>query len=773
MTFTAAPNFSHPDILRQLLADYKVSGELTVLDSYRDQNLLLKTADNRSFVVKISNSAESELELDLQNTAMSLLWGKKLPVSCAVSNRHGLLISKFRAGEQQEFCLRVLTFVPGTFYAQLAVQSHDEKLWRSLGSFVASISNILVDFRHAAAGRYLDWDLAQGYLICQTKKQLLSQENRCLVEYFLKHYHQHTLARLPELPQSIIHGDMNDHNVLVDDDHNISGLIDFGDVVLSHTINELAIACAYALMGLSNPLEALTVIVASYHKQRSLSAVEIEVLYSLIALRLCTTVCNSASAIKNEPDNEYLGISVEPAWRLLRQLQAANVYVVTCQLRIACNLPVASGISSDDIIGYRKKHLGKSLSLSYAQPLKIVRGQGAFLFDESGRAYLDMVNNVCHVGHCHPHVVAAGQAQMGQLNTNTRYLHDNIVSYSKKLLATMPEELSVCMFVNSGSEANELALRLARTFTCSRQLIVVDDAYHGNTTACVEASPYKFNGPGGTGAETYVHTVDLPDSYRGKFQGADTAAAYASVIGERIAEIESAGQSVGAFMCESIQGVAGQIVMPDGYLSQVYPKIRAAGGVCIADEVQVGFGRVGSHMWAFETQNVVPDIVTLGKPMGNGHPLAAVITTQAIAEAFVTGMEFFNTYGGNPVSCAIGEAVLEVIDDEQLQRNALDVGEYLKEKLRELQKRYPVIGDVRGLGLFIGIELVEDQMSKEPAPDNARWLVEFLKENNVLLSIDGRSKNVLKIKPPMVFSHQNADQFLDVMALALESIEHN
>jgi 4-aminobutyrate aminotransferase-like enzyme/Ser/Thr protein kinase RdoA (MazF antagonist) len=774
MTFTAAPDFGHPDILRHLLADYKLSGELTVLDSYRDQNLLLKTADNRFFVVKISNSAESELELDLQNSAMTRLWHKKLPVSRAVSNTHRMLISKFRVDEQKEFCLRVLTFVPGTFYAQLAVCSHDEKLWRSLGDFVACTSNALVDFRHAAAGRYLDWDLAQGYLICQTKKQLLSTENRRLVEYFLKYYHQHTLARLPELPQSIIHGDMNDHNVLVDDDHNIAGLIDFGDVVLSHTINELAIACAYALMGLNNPLEALIVIVASYHEKRPLIAAELEVLYSLIALRLCTTVCNSALAIENEPNNEYLLISVEPARRLLQQLKAANAYSVACKLRIACSLPLVSGMSSDDIISYRKKHLGKSLSLSYAQPLKMVRGQGAFLFDESGRAYLDMVNNVCHVGHCHPHVVAAGQAQMEQLNTNTRYLHDNIVSYSKKLLATMPEALSVCMFVNSGSEANELALRLARTFTDSKQLIVVDDAYHGNTTACVEASPYKFNGPGGKGAETYVHTVDLPDTYRGKFQGvdADVAAAYAWVVGERIAEIESAGQSVGAFMCESVHGVAGQIVMPDGYLGHVYPKIRAAGGVCIADEVQVGFGRVGSHMWAFETQNVVPDIVTLGKPMGNGHPLAAVITTQAIAEAFVTGMEFFNTYGGNPVSCAIGEAVLEVIDDEQLQRNALDVGEYLKENLRKLQRRYPVIGDIRGLGLFIGIELVEDKISKEPAPDKAGFLVEFLKENNVLLSIDGRSNNVLKIKPPMVFSRQNADQFLDVMALALESVEH-
>ncbi|MCL4108901.1 UNVERIFIED_CONTAM: hypothetical protein GTU68_008096 [Idotea baltica] len=442
-------------------------------------------------------------------------------------------------------------------------------------------------------------------------------------------------------------------------------------------------------------------------------------------------------------------------------------------LRRVCCLPeLGERRTREEIIRYRKRHLSKSLSLSYAQPLKIVRGEGAFLYDDAGSAYLDMVNNVCHVGHCHPLVVSAGQVQMGLLNTNTRYLHDNIVSYSEKLLATMPDELSVCMFVNSGSEANELALRLARNFTQSKQLIVVDDAYHGNTTACVEASPYKFNGPGGNGAEEYVHTVDLPDTFRGKYREdhVGATAAYAQVVADRIAEIENAGLSMGTFICESVHGVAGQIVMPDGYLAQVYRKVREAGGLCIADEVQVGFGRVGTHMWAFETQNVVPDIVTLGKPIGNGHPLAAVITTPAIADAFVTGMELFNTYGGNPVSCAIGEAVLEVIESEQLQRNALDVGSYLSEKLKILQRKYPVIGDVRGLGLFIGVELVEDIQSREPAPEKASRLVELMKEKHILLSVDGRSNNVVKIKPPMVFSRKNADQFLQGMAFALNNV---
>jgi len=301
---------------------------------------------------------------------------------------------------------------------------------------------------------------------------------------------------------------------------------------------------------------------------------------------------------------------------------------------------------------------------------------------------------------------------------------------------------------------------------------VVDGAYHGNTNACIEASPYKFNGPGGEGAEPYVHVVELPDPYRGKYQGdtIESAKGYSESVKQTIAALAQEGKSPGAFICESLQGVAGQIIMPQGYLSQVYDLVRAAGGVCIADEVQVGFGRVGTHMWAFETQHVVPDIVTLGKPIGNGHPMAAVITTQEIAEAFVTGMEYFNTFGGNPVSCAIGSAVLDVIADEQLQAHALATGAYFQQQLKQLQQTHPLIGDVRGLGLFIGVELVEDRQSKAPATEKTSWLVEFFKDHHILLSTEGAFYNILKIKPPLAFNRDNVDEFIRVLDLGLSEL---
>jgi len=323
------------------------------------------------------------------------------------------------------------------------------------------------------------------------------------------------------------------------------------------------------------------------------------------------------------------------------------------------------------------------------------------------------------------------------------------------------------MLVNSGSEANELAMRLAQCFTGSKQLITVDGAYHGNTAACIAASPYKFNGPGGQGPEPYIHQVKLPDPYRGEFK---TAAGYIDNVAQVVSSVITKGLKPGAFICESLHGVAGQIIMPDGYLKGVYPLIREAGGVCIADEVQVGFGRVGTHMWAFETQDVVPDIVTLGKPIGNGHPMAAVVTTQAIADAFVTGMEFFNTFGGNPVSCAIGSAVLDVIEQQNLQQHALETGEYMRQQLRQLQQQFELIGDVRGLGLFVGVELVEDRATKAPATAKTAELIEFAKAHHVLLSCDGPFANILKIKPPIVFDRNDVDKFISVLDAGLKHL---
>ncbi len=391
-----------------------------------------------------------------------------------------------------------------------------------------------------------------------------------------------------------------------------------------------------------------------------------------------------------------------------------------------------------DLLKERQRLLGRNLSVAYEKPLNIVRGSMQYLFDDEGLRYLDAYNNVAHVGHCHPKVVAAGQRQMELLNTNTRYLSELILEYAEKLTATLPEPLSVCYFVNSGSEANELAVRLARAHTKAREMIVLDHAYHGNTSTLIELSPYKHNGPGGEGAPSWVHTVPLPAS-------------------ELDAPKEIRPPLCG-FIAESLPSVAGQIVLPHGYLGRVYEAVRHAGGVCIADEVQTGYGRIGTHFYGFEMYDVVPDIVTLGKPIGNGHPIGAVITTREIADSFDNGMEFFSTFGGNNVSCAIGLAVLEVVQEERLQQHALRVGERLLEGLRELP--HALIGDVRGSGLYLGVELVRDG---EPATDDAARIVNQMREHGILIGTDGPHHNVLKIRPPMPFSATDADELLSAL----------
>jgi 4-aminobutyrate aminotransferase-like enzyme len=395
----------------------------------------------------------------------------------------------------------------------------------------------------------------------------------------------------------------------------------------------------------------------------------------------------------------------------------------------------------------RRNFLGGNLSVAYEQPLNIVRGSMQYLYDAEGRQYLDAYNNVAHVGHCHPKVVAAGQRQMELLNTNTRYLNDLILDYAERLTATFPEPLEVCFFVNSGSEANELAIRLARTHTKARDMIVLDHAYHGNTTTLIDLSPYKHDGPGGEGAPSWVHKVPIP-----------TSAADAD-------EVEKIGLPLCGFIAESMPSVAGQIVLPDGYLGRVYEAVRAAGGVCIADEVQTGYGRIGTHFYAFEKYGVVPDVVVLGKPIGNGHPIGAVITTRAIAASFDNGMEFFSTFGGNNVSCAIGLRVLEAVQEEKLQAHALRVGERLLEGLRALQRQHDIIREVRGSGLFIGVELMRNQW---PATQEANRIANQMRARGILLGTDGPHHNVIKIRPPMPFSDSDADLLLETFESALK-----
>lgn len=420
------------------------------------------------------------------------------------------------------------------------------------------------------------------------------------------------------------------------------------------------------------------------------------------------------------------------------------------------------------ILDARRRSLNPSLSLAYREPIHLARGAMQYLYDASGRQYLDAVNNVPHVGHCHPKVVAAQRRQAGVLNTNTRYLYAAIAEYGERLLQTFPGSLCVCYLVCSGSEANDLALRMARCHSGRRDVVVLQHAYHGNLSALIEVSPYKHDGKGGEGAPDHVHVAAIPDGYRGPYKGntKDTATNYAKDVNRALQDAATRGGAA-AFLAESVLGCGGQVVLPDGYLRAAYTHARQAGAVCIADEVQVGFGRVGSHFWAFETQGVTPDIVTLGKPIGNGHPMAAVITTREIAASFDNGMEYFNTFGGNPVSCAVGHAVLDVIEEQGLQENALTVGAELRAALGALQSRFPLLGEVRGAGLFIGVELVNDRDRLTPARAQADYIAERMKQEGILIGTDGPWRNVLKIKPPMCFASANATTLVDALEMIL------
>ena len=419
----------------------------------------------------------------------------------------------------------------------------------------------------------------------------------------------------------------------------------------------------------------------------------------------------------------------------------------------------------EETLAARRRLLGRNLSLAYRRPLEIVRGWMQHLYDETGRAYLDTFNNVPLVGHSHPRVVRAAQEQLSVLNINTRYLHDNAVRYAERLTALLPAPLRVCYFVSSGSEANELALRLSRTRTGREDVIVLEHAYHGNTAALVDVSPHKFDGPGGGGRRPFVHVVPLPDDYRGAHRRSDPerGARYAQAVGDVVAALRERGAGACTFLAESVPSVGGQVMLPPGYLAEAYRHVRAAGGVCIADEVQVGFGRLGTRFWGFETQDVVPDVVVMGKPIGNGFPLAAVVTTPEIAAAFDNGMEYFATFGGNPVACAVGLAVLDVLRDERLQESARRVGGHLRLGLEDLMTRHALVGDVRGSGLFLGVELVRNRTTLEPATEEASYVVNRLRERGILSGVDGPYENVLKLRPPLVFGETDADLFVSTL----------
>ncbi len=754
---TDMQNPTHDQIADLLAEAYQLKGDLSRLPG-ENFNYLIRTMDGTRYVLKLAGEAVTQALIDLEYQVIEHLIASDLDLDLprlipTVSNQ---IEASYQTPDGVHLRGRLLEFVLGTPWG--AIETPGAAHFHDLGQTLAQVDIALSDFNHPAVHRTHTWDLTAAAQHRANVSLVSDPQKRRIVEWFFHLFAASAMPRLADLPHSLIHADANDENLLLIDGK-ISGLLDFGDCIYNPTIVELAIALAYVLLDQADPLSAGAEMVAGYHAVRPLSAAELVILCPLICARLCTTVTLAAQRRQINPQHPNWFVTEARAWHLLEKLYPVDPAEAGNRLAARTGLlPFPdSGSPIDLLLQKRDHHIGPSLSIAYSEPLKMVRGEGQYLFDQRGRPFLDLVNNVCHVGHCHPRVVAAGQRQMGLLNTNTRYLYDGLTEYAERLCATLPEPLDACFFVNSGSEANELALRLAMAHTGRSDFVVVDGAYHGHTSKLIDISPYKFMGRGGVGKpEPWVHIIPMPDGYRGKYRGSgrETGVAYGAEVGRVIAESR---QPIAGFITESVLGCGGQIIPPQGYLETAFRHVRSAGGLCIIDEVQVGFGRVGSHFWAFEMQAVIPDIVVMGKPIGNGHPMAAVVTTREIAASFANGMEFFSTFGGNPVSCAIGLAVLDVIQDEELQKHALELGAHFRYGLRALMEKHALIGEVRGVGLFIGVEFVRDRVTLEPAAQEAEELVQRMKARGMLLSTDGPLHNVIKIKPPMVLHKGDVD----------------
>jgi 4-aminobutyrate aminotransferase-like enzyme/Ser/Thr protein kinase RdoA (MazF antagonist) len=751
---------------------YGLSATIKMLNGYDELNFLLTDTNNKKFILKVSDENQPYPFLDAQVKIIKLLSNSTLAENFqqfCINTQGNELTAILEDGKT--YYLRILSFLDGTFWFEKANKSIG--LYQQLGNFLGTMDKSLRDFSHTAMHRRYTWDISNASDANDKVKYIKDPEKKRIAGYFLLQFDTEVLSQIHKLRHAYVHNDANDYNILVQGE-NVTGLIDFGDMVYTALINNLAIACTYAMLNHENPLTAASLIVKGYHNSYALTEQELDVLYYLIAARLCISVTQSAYNASLDSNNEHHFVTEKPAWDLLHQLIRINPIKAQDTFRKACGF---EGVINEDdysvLLGKRQKNVGRNLSIGYKENLKIIKGALQYLYDDKGRTFVDCVNNPSHVGHCHPVVVRKMQKQIACLNTNTRYLNDTLIEYAEKLTATFPPSLSVCYFVNSGSEANDLAIRMSRHFTKQKDIIVLDHAYHGTSTVAMEMSPYKFDSKGGFGKMPWIHKAINPDMYRGPFKYGDENAGdkYAADVQRIIEELEKESKAPAVFICETLLGVGGQIPLPKNYLKTVYSHVKKAGGVCIADEVQVGFGRVGDAFWGFELQDAIPDIVVLGKPIGNGHPLAAVIVTNEIADAFNNGMEYFNTFGGNPVSMTTGLAVLDVIQEEGMQEHAKEVGNHLMDGLRELMQKYPIISDVRGHGLFIGAEMVKDRITMEPAVPEIDIVVEKMKEYGYLLSTDGPLHNVLKIKPPMPFNKQNADEMVQFLDIILNDIK--
>jgi 4-aminobutyrate aminotransferase-like enzyme/Ser/Thr protein kinase RdoA (MazF antagonist) len=757
------PAFEAEAARRILRHAFGVQGSLTPLAGERDQNFRADTADERRFLFKISNPADDRSIVAMQAAALRHIEqvDPGLPVMRALPGPAGEPWVEVAGPDGRTYPVRLFTFLPGQVTAATALTNR--AIW-SFGQVTARLGRALRGFFHPAADYEILWDITHLPKLRPLLGHLSDGTRKAQVERVLDRFDTRISPVLPGLRAQVIHGDMSLDNVLFDDDLRISGIVDFGDMTHAPLVCDLAVAVADVLHGRDDAIDAAEALIGGYVSVTPLEDEEAGLLAGLVAARLATEVTVTAWRRGLYPANAaYSAVSEPGARAFLDSIEAAGIDAVGRRFRDACRgLPYRRSATAG-LLERRRRALPRS-PLFYTDPVHLVRGEGVWLFDPDDRRYLDCYNNVPVVGHSHPRVVRAVAEQQHLLATHSRYLHEAIIELAERLKATLPPALDAVLVVNSGSEANDLAWRIACAATGRAGAIVTGYAYHGLTEATHALSPEDW---AGRERPAHVATIPAPDGYRGAYRREEDgwAERYAARIGDAARALGDRG--LAAIYLDPAFTADGILSPAHAYLRAAARQVQALGGLLVADEVQAGHGRSGRHLWSFHAAGIEPDMVVMGKPMGNGFPVAALVVRSELLASVPEQTELFSTFGGNPVACAAALTVLDAIEDEELVRNAAEVGCYLRQGLATLAERHALIGDIRGEGLLLGVELVDEQQTRAPAAGQATRITEAMRERGILLGTAGPAGNVLKIRPPLVFQREHADFLLRALGEVL------
>ena len=773
MLNTLTPPQLPADVVEAFAAKvYGIAGGWTRLEGERDQNYRVSPPGAPSVVLKVCNPAEGDAVLACQAEVLEhiALVDPSLPVPHLRRSLNGDALARLTHGGLT-YPVMALSWLDGEVLGEGVLS---RGALSELGRLLSRLGLATRGFVNGApAARQLVWDTRQVLQLMPAIAHL-PEEDQPLAHGILSRHEAVTVPAMRRMRSQVIHGDVHPYNTLVDAAGRVSGIIDFGDMVHGPLILDLANAAGDFLTPSADAAEMIFDMVKGYQSVTPLEEAEADALLDLIEVRLLMTpLIDALKAANGIASQGYFTAFNSRSLPMIRELRRIGHDRLKGLIRRAATFPAAPqrhAATLDEAVSRRRSVMGEKLYVFYDPPLHIVKGEGVWLTASDGRRYLDCYNNVPHVGHSHPYVAEAIARQARTLSTNTRYITDQCIEYAERLVALCPEGLTSVIFVNSGSEANDLAWRMAKAFTGHKGGLAMDFAYHGVSEAIDAFSP--SNAPEHWQAP-HIRLLPPPDTYRGPYGPAEAGLGerYAALAEPMIADLQASGLGVVAAMVDSAFMTNGILDAPPGYLTSVVERVRKAGGLFIADEVQSGFGRMGTAFWGHRHHSVTPDFITIGKPAGNGFPVGAVITRPDILAHFLKFGPFFSTFGGNNMACAAGIAVLDVIRDENLLTNALATGAYLRQGLRGLMESHSLIGDVRGVGLATGVELVHDRKTRQPAGDVMPRLLGLIRDEGVLIGGEGKLGNVLKIRPPIVFSQHDADIAIAALDRALAKLQ--